>query len=292
MTRLFAQCLSGAVLAAIGLAAMAGRLAPLGDYTYPIVWWGLLTLLDAVNQRLRGFSLARPSAARLFGVVMPASVLFWLLFELLNLSSPQWRYAGGIHSLPGQVLFGFLSFATVLPIVVEFWVLIAGPLRLPEALGRFFTIHRRHCLALAAILLVIPLLNHVFWWNQGMWLVPALLLLPFWPPNGSGSSRWFFTGLVSTGLAAGLCWESLNWPSRTHWEYLILPRIPHLFQMPLPGYLGFIPFSLSALAAFQAQKRIPARPLPIALLYALAIMLQTLMTILYRHAGLWRPLAQ
>ncbi len=125
-----------------------------------------------------------------------------------------------------------------------------------------------------------------------MWLVPALLLLPFWPPNGSGSSRWFFTGLVFTGLATGLCWESLNWPSRTHWEYLILPRIPHLFQMPLPGYLGFIPFSLSALAAFQAQKRIPAHPLPVLLLYTLAIALQTLMTVLYRRAGLWLPVAQ
>jgi hypothetical protein len=30
--------------------------------------------------------------------------------------------------------------------------------------------------------------------------------------------------------------------ARTHWEFLILPDAPHLFYMPLPEYLGFIPF--------------------------------------------------
>ncbi len=269
---------------------MAGYLMPLRDYTYPIVWWGILTLLDALNQRLHRYSMWRPSPARFFGIVLPASVLFWLLFELLNLAAPQWRYTGGLRTLAGQVLFGFVAFATVLPIVVEFWVLIAGELCLPEALGRWIATHRTALLSLAVVLLLVPLVNHVFWWNQGMWLAPALILVWFWRPGPCQPVRPFLASLALTGLATGLAWESLNWPSRTHWEYLILPQAPHLFQMPLLGYLGFIPFTFSALAAYEAQKRIPARPAPILVLYALAIVLQTLMTLVYRRTGLWLPI--
>jgi hypothetical protein len=49
------------------------------------------------------------------------------------------------------------------------------------------------------------------------------------------------------GLGTGLLWELWNLHALPHWEY----RIPYLgglrlFEMPLLGYLGYLPFALSA----------------------------------------------
>jgi hypothetical protein len=64
--------------------------------------------------------------------------------------------------------------------------------------------------------------------------------------------------LAAAGLVAGFLWETLNWFSRTHWEYLILSSWPHLFQMPWVGYIGFIPFAFTVLVIYALASRIPA----------------------------------
>jgi hypothetical protein len=52
-------------------------------------------------------------------------------------------------------------------------------------------------------------------------------------------------------LICGLFWEMWNFYSWPKWVY----RIPyadvfHLFEMPLAGYLGYIPFSLELFALY------------------------------------------
>ena len=249
------------------------------DYLYPVVWWSVLTVADRWNRR-RGLSLYN---AHFFAVTIPCSVLFWLFFELLNLASPQWRYVGGMQSVAGEVLFGFVAFATVIPITVESWWLVAGELCLP------FRPRKAVIWTLFGVVFAsIPFFNRVFWWNQGMWLTPALLILPWTRFERCDSWRRWLGALAVSGLLSGVAWETFNWWSRTHWEYLILRDWPHLFQMPVLGYLGFIPFALSGHAAFELQRRIPARPVVCVLLYAAALAGLTALTIQYRSAGLWR----
>src|SRR6266545_3798339 len=126
--------IAGLILCAIGGAAMAGWLGPLADYTYPIVWWGLLLIVDEWNAR-SGRSLWRGRLRHFLLITLPISVLFWLLFELLNLASPQWRYRGDITGVTAQVLFGFVAFATVIPIMVEAIWICMGPFCLPAAVA-------------------------------------------------------------------------------------------------------------------------------------------------------------
>ncbi|HEV3311281.1 MAG TPA: hypothetical protein VG815_12265, partial [Chloroflexota bacterium] len=52
------------------------------------------------------------------------------------------------------------------------------------------------------------------------------------------------------GLVCGFFWEFWNYWSIIKWEYNV-PFVSqlHLFEMPLPGYLGYLPFGLEVYAA-------------------------------------------
>jgi len=50
-------------------------------------------------------------------------------------------------------------------------------------------------------------------------------------------------------LVCGLFWEMWNYKSLVHWEYAI-PSVHafKLFEMPVLGYAGYLPFGLECLA--------------------------------------------
>jgi len=289
---MLARC-TGIALTAAGILAMAGVLGPVANYTYAITWWGILILIDEWNFSHRGLSLWRGHFARFVFVTLPLSTAFWLFFEMLNLASPQWRYRGGLSSVGAQVLFGFVSFATVIPIVIEIYWLTAGEFRLPSALEDALRSYSTTFALIGGALTLIPLVNHRFWLNQGMWLAPALLFLPAAPvPLAPAMHRAEHPGklalrIAAAGLMAGLLWETLNWFSRTHWEYLILPSWPHIFQMPWVGYIGFVPFAFTVLVVYAVANRIPADPRAGVWLYGIAFAGLYVLTVIYDGRGLW-----
>ncbi len=284
------QAAAGLVLFVLGVVAMAGWIPALREVTYPVCWWGLLMMADAHNFRRAGQSLWRGSYRRFFGVTLPVSVLLWLFFELLNLPAPEWIYAGGFHSIRAQTLLGFASFSTVIPIEIESWWLVGGKLCIPAPLRSAALRFRTIFVLLGIATVVLPWFNQRVWYlNQAMWLSPALLLLPFlkWP--ACADSGLWLARLSASGLLAGLFWECLNWFSPAHWKYLILRGAPHLFQMPIPGYLGFIPFAVTCLAVYEAVRRIRSSVIVIALLWISAAGLMFALTQVYFDRGIWRP---
>jgi hypothetical protein len=66
--------------------------------------------------------------------------------------------------------------------------------------------------------------------------------------------------LLLLALPLGLLWESLNWRCARGWFYTVpfFDR-PKLFEMPLPGYLGYFPFLLEAGAALALLDRLRPR---------------------------------
>jgi hypothetical protein len=66
--------------------------------------------------------------------------------------------------------------------------------------------------------------------------------------------------VMTLGFPLGLVWESLNWRCARGWVYTIpfFDR-PKLFEMPLPGYLGYLPFALECAAALAVLDRLRAR---------------------------------
>ena len=55
------------------------------------------------------------------------------------------------------------------------------------------------------------------------------------------------TNLIVSGFLCGILWELWNYWSRAKWHYTVpIMEQVRIFEMPLPGYLGFPAFALSA----------------------------------------------
>ena len=64
--------------------------------------------------------------------------------------------------------------------------------------------------------------------------------------------RWSrFYSLLVSGWVCGWLWEFWNYWAAAKWHY-IFPILQHykIFEMPMPGYLGFIPFALECFVMY------------------------------------------
>ena len=84
----------------------------------PLAWTGYILFIDSLVYRNKGTSLIlkRPKE---FVLLLPLSIVFWLIFEFYNLYLQNWHYVG----LPGELpwrLFGYVwAFATIWPAILE-----------------------------------------------------------------------------------------------------------------------------------------------------------------------------
>lgn len=285
-----AQAVAGVAVAATGAAGVAGKLHWVAAFAYPIVWWGLLCAIDAWNAARWGQSPMRRDWRHFFGVTIPLSALFWLLFEYLNLAYPQWSYRGHLPGTATQVVFGFVSFATVIPIMVELQWLVGGPAtgwgvtaRTRERLRRA----RAGSIAAGVAFAALPVVSDQFWLNQAAWIAPAMAAIPFAADEKGLPLERLSKSAVFAGLAGGLLWEAINYWALTKWVYTIHPDWYRLFEMPLAGYLGFVPFAFSALAVYAVHLRVRPRAAVVAALYAGALAAMYGLVWLYRGTGLW-----
>jgi len=75
--------------------------------------------------------------------------------------------------------------------------------------------------------------------------------------QGDGSR---FTNLILSGFLCGLLWEFWNYWSRAKWHYTV-PIMEHvkIFEMPLPGYLGFPAFALECFTMYVCARAVMVR---------------------------------
>jgi hypothetical protein len=219
-----------------GIAVVTGtflwaRASPGFDlYRFPLAWAGVLLALDGGSRLWRGKSpLPRPGDWLACGL---ASVVFWDVFELVNLRLEDWWYTGVSPSPAASGLFGALSFSTVLPAVR----LLVGDAPFPPAARR--PLRLAAGVAMLALALAFPAVAFPLAW------------IFLWPVCEALAGVRVPLRLAAFGLPLGLLWESLNYGCRRGWVYTV-PRFEHpkLFEMPLAGYLGYLPFLLEAAAA-------------------------------------------
>ncbi|WP_456433587.1 hypothetical protein [Thermosulfuriphilus sp.] len=230
------------------------------QWFYLIAWWSYIFLADSIVFRLRGDSLLTRDR-REFLLLIPWSVFFWLVFEWFNLFLKNWHYVNIISSRPLRWLGYYLSFATVLPGLFETYELLAAlglfrksrlsPLRRPERLYGPFII-------LGLIFLILPLLWPLYFfplvWGGFIFLLEPInhrfggdSLLRDWQ---RGRPQRFYL-LLLAGLVCGFLWEFWNYWSEAKWIYTVpwVGKIK-LFEMPLPGFLGFPPFAVECFVMY------------------------------------------
>jgi hypothetical protein len=232
------------------------------------LWLGYCLTVDALVFVRKGSSLLSRNArayAKLFLISAPA----WWLFELLNLRTQNWFYLGRGHFTPLQyfVLASF-SFSTVMPAVFGTAEIVStfkwfsnippGPRIVPTrrtSLGLFVS-----GWVMLGLLLLWP--RYFF---PLLWISVYFILEPVnvWLKNRSLMQHtrlgdWRPVLALWTGcLICGFFWEMWNYYSYPKWVYHV-PFVGFLriFEMPVLGYGGYIPFSLELFALYHLVIRL------------------------------------
>jgi hypothetical protein len=229
----------------IAATLIASRLSPGIDlFRFPLAWAGVLVALDGLARLRTGASPLRTPADWI--ATAAASVVFWDVFELVNLRLRNWWYVGVSPDPWVGGIFSAISFATVLPAVRLGLVHVRAEPFPPRTAPRWQGLAAGA--ALLALALAAPRYAFPLAWIF-LWPICAALANVFIPWR-----------VMALGLPLGLVWEALNWKCARGWFYTVpFFEHPKLFEMPLPGYLGYLPFALEAAAALALLDRLRRR---------------------------------
>ncbi|MBN1254975.1 MAG: DUF4332 domain-containing protein [Deltaproteobacteria bacterium] len=245
------------ILAAVMLGQ--GR-EPFATYFYSFAWWSYILAADAMVYWMRGESLI-VNRTRTFLLMIPLSIFIWCIFEGFNFKLANWHYITVPQELWKRWIGYAVAYGTVLPGLCETYHLFKA-----ARLFRSASIKRRRLTsqflqitgAVGIISLVSSLLLPRYCFPL-VWIGFALLIEPFLYRFGDDSLlRDMEKGeltrlltLLAAGLVCGFLWESWNFWAQTKWIYTV-PFFERwkLFEMPVLGFVGFPPFTVSAYAMY------------------------------------------
>ena len=225
-------------------------------YLFFPLWLGYILAVDALVLTRTGTSLWARSR-REFILLFAASAPAWWLFEAINRRTGNWEYLGSqAFSEVEYCLLCTISFSTVMPAVFEAaelarsfrWMdrLASGP-RLRSTPGLNFGLFLGGT-AMLGLTLAWPRI-----WYPLVWISLVFILEPlnWWLGRRhlvQDLERGDWRPVAALGLGAVICgffWEMWNYYSYPKWIYHTPgAQFLHVFEMPLLGYGGYVPFAL------------------------------------------------
>lgn len=232
------------------------------SHTFTPLWLGYVLLVNGWTFRRTGRCILMERPGFFLGL-FPASAAFWWCFEYLNRFVQNWYYVGAQDLTPWEyVLHATIPFSTVLPAVLSTMELLASVPHLRAGLDQLPSVRWPRPIGTGWALLMVAgagLAGIGIWPDRLfplVWVAPLLLITAIQMitgeetifsrlGHGDGRSLWL---AAIAALICGLCWEMWNYKSLAHWEYAI-PSVHRfkLFEMPLLGYAGYLPFGLECL---------------------------------------------
>jgi len=226
------------------------------------MWLGYCLTIDGLVLQRTGTSLLTRSWRKYTGLFLVSAPVWWL-FELLNLRTGNWTYIGSEHFSALEFAFWTtLSFTTVIPAVfgsAEYFASFDFIKRLKP--GPVIGTDKRTTAIffcggwiMLGLMLAWPKIFFPF-----MWLSLYFILEPVnvWLGDrslGAWTERGDWRPVMALWLGVLLTaffWEMWNYFSYPKWIY----HIPwgdwmHIFEMPLLGYGGYLPFALELYAIY------------------------------------------
>lgn len=231
-------------------------------WTFFPLWLGYCLTVDALVLIRKGDSMLTRSLrtyVELFLISVPA----WWLFELLNWRTQNWFYEGRQFFTDFQYAFlASVSFSTVMPAVfgtAELVSTFSWLAQIRRRLGVVPTQTRLIGLFAVGWLMLALLFLWPLYFFPFVWLSVYFILEPLnvWLENRS-LTRYTAVGdwrpVLALWVGCLICsffWEMWNFYSYPKWIYRVpFVDVLHLFEMPLLGYGGYLPFSLGLFAVY------------------------------------------
>jgi hypothetical protein len=228
-------------------------------HTFTPLWLSYIVVINALTYRRKGtcMMLERPGFLLL---LFPVSAVFWWFFEYLNRFVQNWHYVGVRFDPWEYFWYATLPFSTVLPAVLgtRQWILTFPAIQ--SGFERFLPLRFFRSIPFLGgaflILAAFGLAGIGIWPNYLfplLWVSPLIIIVSLQSVMGERhvltdivEGNWVL--FVASALAAILCgffWEMWNYFSLAKWEYSV-PFVNrfHLFEMPILGYAGYLPFGL------------------------------------------------
>ncbi|WP_054941234.1 hypothetical protein [Paenibacillus ihuae] len=244
---------------------------PLENYTFVPLWWSFILILDGlVYKRTGGNSIIsrKPHVMQLLAVV---SCFSWFAFECLNFFVMEnWYYPNeNVFSNFGNVFWFSLSYTTVLPAIVEWYLLLRTFKSVRERYRNGPKINVSRTLLMIYFIIGMFLAfgmgyyPYLLFWVLWVALVPMLSAVmalcgywtPFTPIRNGDWSRIILVALAT--LCNGFFWEFWNFGSEwfhdslptnpNYWKYSVpyLDKIHIFSEMPILGYYGYLFFGVN-----------------------------------------------
>jgi hypothetical protein len=239
-------------------------------HTFAPLWISYILVVNAITCQRTGKCMLN-STPVYFLSLFPLSAVFWWFFEYLNRFVQNWEYQSPQFSAAEYFWYATLSFSTVLPAVLGTRDLIMQAGWLRNGYKQYGVYHWPRPKLLAIITLIISAigLTGIGIWPDYLfallWISPLLIMVSFQvlmnePHILTGVARGDWRLIISSALAALICgffWEMWNYFSYARWIY----RIPfvhrfEVFEMPLLGYAGYLPFGLQCTVAGEMLARL------------------------------------
>lgn len=231
-------------------------------HTFTPLWISFILTINAMTYRRTGRCMLVDQTGFCL-LLFLFSALFWWFFEFLNRFVQNWYYTGVQLEPLEYFLSATLPFSTVLPAVMgtREWLLSSPWWK--KTFQNFLPIHfsRPKLVAWCVLFSAGVGLAGVGIWPD--YLFPLLWMSPFLiittlqaifnePHVFSDVVRGDWHLVLSSAMAALLCgffWEMWNLYSFAKWEYN-LPFVDRfrIFEMPILGYAGYLPFGLECAA--------------------------------------------
>jgi hypothetical protein len=226
------------------------------------LWLGYCFLIDAFVFLMKNTSMIKRNIF-IYILLFIISIPVWWLFEFFNGITQNWFYVGGeFFSDTEYFLLASLSFSTVMPAVLgtaEFagtftWIknLKQGP-RIGTD-GMTLTALLFTGAAMLFLLIAFPAIFYPLLW------ISLYLIIDSINAAAGNNSLLLFTENGDWRVIVSLCtgciicaffWEMWNVNSYPKWVYhLPYVHVMKVFEMPLPGYIGYFPFALELFAFY------------------------------------------
>jgi hypothetical protein len=256
--------LGALVIAAAEILLLVGN-AWVKAYFTPLVWTGYIILIDAAVAARKGES-ALSARRKEFLIALPLSIVCWYVFEGINVLLENWSYVNLPDNTAARWLGYAWSYATIFPAIfvtaelIESFIgtALTGRRRVDFSRGTekaFFIVG--FFLFVATLVFPSPYLCPLPWISVLLWfegLNDRLAIGSFSEMFRKGDYG-LFVSLILSGAVCGFLWEFWNYWAGTKWHYHV-PYLPDvkIFEMPILGYLGFMPFALECYLMYRLTR--------------------------------------